>query len=152
MRDSGVFMSYSDFTSGMNDLSQQDRVLVSENSQLRQRVLHLEEELKKRPKNEWDTKVVKTLEHENDQLRRQLEKIAKLDSSAANEKLQREIDYLREHTPEKLHRENSRMHQELQRCKEDVLMYKEERESLLTAIRALQDDLAAAENERQKKS
>jgi hypothetical protein len=95
-------------------------------------------------------KSVKDLEFENDQLRRQLEKIAKLDGASANENLTREIGQLRDQAnlSESVQRENTELIQHLAEEQDEVVMLKEERESLLGMIQMLQDELSTAEHMR----
>ena len=94
------------------------------------------------------------LEHENDQLRRQLEKVAKLDGAALTERLRRDADLVREQqrVSSSLQHENGQLLEELMRCQQESKALREERLSLMTTITLLQEELAASEKMRRKAS
>ncbi len=124
--------------------------ILDENELLRKKLKDVEAEhhvLKQKVKGD-SGRTVTDLEHENDQLRRQLEKIAKLDGSAANEALQREMGHLREQASimESSQHENMVLLEQLAREQDEVTMLKEERESLLAMMQMLQEELATSEH------
>jgi len=104
------------------------------------------------------------LEHENDVLRRQLEKIGKMDGFAIERSRRlskREVQPAvprrdrswsrgRREELEQLQNENSEVIQRLREQAAELMELKQERESLLMTIQLLQDDLTASERRRQK--
>ena len=104
------------------------------------------------------------LEHENDVLRRQLEKIGKMDGFAiersrrlskpdekpAVARRDRSWSWGRREELEQLRKENTDMIQRLREQADGLMELKQERESLLMTIQLLQDDLTMSERRRQK--
>jgi len=107
---------------------------------------------------------ISDLEHENDVLRRQLEKIGKMDGFAIERsrrlskpdekpltsRRDRSWSWGRREELEQLRKENEDMIQRLQDQSEELTGLKQERESLLMTIELLQDDLNMSERRRQK--
>lgn len=106
------------------------------------------------------------LEHENDVLRRQLEKIGKMDGlaieqsrrrpsksddrPAAAARRDRSWSWGRREELEQLRSENRELTDRLREQADQMIELKQERESLLMTIQLLQDDLTASERRRQK--
>jgi len=104
------------------------------------------------------------LEHENDVLRKQLEKIGKMDGFAiersrrlstpdekpAVPRRDRSWSWGRREELKQLRMENKDMIQRLREQADELIELKQERESLLMTIELLQDDLATSEKRRQK--
>ena len=105
------------------------------------------------------------LEHENDVLRRQLEKIGKMDGFAiersrrpsrsdletpTSPRRDRSWSWGRREEVKQLRSENKDMIQRLREQADDLMELKQERESLLLTIQLLQDDLSMSEKRRQK--
>jgi len=106
------------------------------------------------------------LEHENDVLRRQLEKIGKMDGFAIERsrrtskpdldapsppaRRDRSWSWGRREELKQLRSENKDMIQRLREQADELMELKQERESLLMTIDLLQDDLRMSENRRQK--
>jgi hypothetical protein len=101
------------------------------------------------------------LEHENDVLRRQLEKIGKLDglaierSSRPSSRDRREQSISRDRSAgsgrkevDRLRMENLELVERLREQADDLMAMKQERESLLLTIQLLQDDLTTSERHR----
>jgi hypothetical protein len=101
------------------------------------------------------------LEHENDVLRRQLEKIGKLDglamerSSRPSSRDRREQSISRDRSTgsgrkevDRLRMENLELVDRLREQADDLMAMKQERESLLLTIQLLQDDLTTSERHR----
>ena len=163
---------HEDLDATLNDELSPDKVTISHDDWLSlQQVLHENELLKKRliqaeddlrlssrterkdeklreesvTKHEYDN-----LAEENEVLRRQLEKIGKM-SLASGEfnvnSLQNECERLKEEsrTADKLKGENDDLIDQISRQSEEVVMLKQERESLLTTIQLLQEELEASE-------
>ena len=105
------------------------------------------------------------LEHENDVLRRQLEKIGKMDglaierASRPSSRDRRETSTGRDRSSgsgrkeiDRLRMENLELTEQLREQSDDLLVLRQERESLLLTIQLLQDDLALSERQRQRQS
>lgn len=105
------------------------------------------------------------LERENDLLRKQLEKIGKMDGFAiersrrpskpdlekpASPRRDRSWSWGRREEVTQLQNENKDMIQRLREQADELMELKEERESLLMTIQLLQDDLSMSERQRQK--
>ena len=105
------------------------------------------------------------LEHENDVLRRQLEKIGKMDGFAiersrrpsksdletpTSPRRDRSWSWGRREELKQLRSENKDMIQRLREQADELMELKQERESLLMTIELLQDDLTTSEKRRQK--
>lgn len=96
------------------------------------------------------------LEHENDVLRRQLEKIGKMDGLAIEQSCrnhpvcQDQFSYSGGKEIHRLRTENFDLIERLHQQAEDIMAMKQERESLLLTIQLLQDDLTSSERQRQR--
>lgn len=106
------------------------------------------------------------LEHENDLLRRQLEKIGKLDGIAIERSSRPPSRDRRESSPaptvagifrrnasaelDALRSENADLVERLREQADDLAALRQERESLLLTIQLLQDDLTLSERQRQR--
>jgi len=102
------------------------------------------------------------LEHENDLLRRQLEKIGKMDGLAierSSRPSSREQSVTRDCSAgsgrkevDRLRKENLELIDRLREQADDMMAMKQERESLLLTIQLLQDDLTVSERQRQRQT
>ena len=113
-----------------------------------------------------DSTRVTELEHENDMLRRQLEKIGKLDGFATERSRsgikrgtsprsnsgsrERSSFSGRREDLERLREENGDLVLRLREQANELMELKQERESLLLTIQLLQDDLTSSERQRQR--
>lgn len=132
-----------------------DRV-KRENMALRDRIVQVEEELDHKLSHEQMARdSFADLQEENDMLRRQLEKIATMDSGVyQQEAIQREMNHWREQAQaaEAAQRENAHLLQQLTQQQDEIHILKQERDSLLATLQLLQEELTASESMRARTS